>query len=57
MIEGALSFQTVPGLLTADEIVEYQAELDRLNTRYRINQYKAELMDIYRQATRLSIGR
>ena len=35
----------------------YQAERDRLNTRYRINQYKAELMDIYSQATRLSIGR
>ena len=35
----------------------YQAELDRLNARYRINQYKAELMEIYRQATRQSTGR
>ena len=35
----------------------YQIELDRLNARYRINEYKSELMDIYRQATRQSTGR
>ncbi len=44
----------VSNLASQYDLGGYQNELDRLDARYGINEYKSEMIKIYRQATRRS---